>query len=194
MPTLLVIDDEASVCYSFRRVFGGEGVTVLTAATGAAGREMVRRHRPDVVVLDLQLPDASGLDVFRDIQALDPRRPVIFVTAHDPADFPLAEVDDGSVVTERSGYAGETELHKLADVSHIVLITAEGVGDGVDYDQLGFKADEIDDVATNRRLSTEFPSFQLAVTKLAPQPAFGIGHVFSQLARQVTHHGPHPPP
>jgi two-component system nitrogen regulation response regulator GlnG len=82
MPTLLVIDDEASVCYSFRRVFGGEGVAVLTAGTGAEGLELVRRHAPDVVVLDLQLPDGSGLDFFRQIQALDPRRPVIFVTAH----------------------------------------------------------------------------------------------------------------
>jgi two-component system nitrogen regulation response regulator GlnG len=96
MPTLLVVDDEASVCYSFRRVFGVEGITVLTAGTAAEGLELVRRQRPDVVVLDLQLPDRSGLDVFRDIQTLDPRRPVIFVTAHGTTDAAIEAMKGGA--------------------------------------------------------------------------------------------------
>ncbi|MCI0455998.1 MAG: response regulator, partial [Gemmataceae bacterium] len=82
MPTLLVIDDEQSVRYSLRRVLEAEGTRVLTAATGAEGLRQTREQGPDVVVLDLQLPDRSGLEVFRDLQALDPRRPVIFITAH----------------------------------------------------------------------------------------------------------------
>ena len=60
MPTLLVIDDEESVRYSFRRVFGAEGVTVLTAATAAEGLAQLAEHAPDVVVLDLQLPDGRA--------------------------------------------------------------------------------------------------------------------------------------
>ena len=48
----------------------------------------MRDRRPDVVLLDIQLPDRSGLDVFRDMHALDPKRPVIFMTAH--ADVPMA--------------------------------------------------------------------------------------------------------
>jgi two-component system, NtrC family, nitrogen regulation response regulator GlnG len=96
MPTLLVIDDEASVCYSFRRVFAGDGVTVLIASTGAGGLDVVRRERPDVVVLDLQLPDGSGLDFFRQIQALDPRRPVIFVTAHGTTEAAIEAMKNGA--------------------------------------------------------------------------------------------------
>jgi two-component system nitrogen regulation response regulator GlnG len=96
MPTLLVIDDEASVCYSFRRVFGGDGVDVLTAGTGGEGVEVVRRRGPDVVVLDLQLPDGSGLDFFRQIQAIDPRRPVIFVTAHGTTDTAIEAMKAGA--------------------------------------------------------------------------------------------------
>jgi two-component system nitrogen regulation response regulator GlnG len=91
-----VIDDEASVCYSFRRVFGSEGMTVLTAGTAAEGLDLVRRRRPDVVVLDLQLPDRSGLDVFRDVQALDPRRPVIFITAHGTTDTAIEAMKGGA--------------------------------------------------------------------------------------------------
>jgi two-component system nitrogen regulation response regulator GlnG len=96
MPALLVIDDEASVCYSFRRVFGGEGVHVLTAGTGAEGVELVRRHAPDVVVLDLQLPDGSGLDFFRQIRELDPRRPVLFITAHGTTDTAIEAMKAGA--------------------------------------------------------------------------------------------------
>jgi two-component system nitrogen regulation response regulator GlnG len=82
MSTLLVIDDEESLLYSFRQVFAAERMQVMTAATGAEGLKQLRAHNPDVVVLDLQLPDASGLDIFQKIQALDAKKPVIFITAH----------------------------------------------------------------------------------------------------------------
>jgi two-component system nitrogen regulation response regulator GlnG len=94
--TLLVIDDEESVRYSFRRIFGKEAMTVLTAPTAAEGLEAVRQQHPDVVVLDIQLPDRSGLDVFHDIHALDPKRPVIFITAHGTADTAIEAMKGGA--------------------------------------------------------------------------------------------------
>jgi two-component system nitrogen regulation response regulator GlnG len=96
MPTLLVIDDEESVRYSFRRVLSGPDTTVLTARTAAEGLAQVRDEHPDVIVLDLQLPDRSGLEVFADIRALDPRRPVIFVTAHGTTDTAIEAMKGGA--------------------------------------------------------------------------------------------------
>jgi two-component system nitrogen regulation response regulator GlnG len=96
MPTLLVIDDEQSVRYSFRRVFEGNGITVLTARTAAEGLQQVREQAPDVVVLDLQLPDRSGLEVFHDIHALDPKRPVIFITAHGTTETAIEAMKHGA--------------------------------------------------------------------------------------------------
>lgn len=96
MPTLLVIDDEQSVRYSFQRVFEGDAVAVRTAATAAEGLEQLREQRPDVVVLDLQLPDRSGLDVFREIQAIDPKRPVIFITAHGTTETAIEAMKGGA--------------------------------------------------------------------------------------------------
>src|SRR5205085_9228091 len=96
MPTLLVIDDEESVRYSFRRVFESDAVQVLTAATAAEGLEQVRQRAPDVVVLDLQLPDRSGLDVFRQIQADDPKRPVLFITAHGTTETAIEAMKRGA--------------------------------------------------------------------------------------------------
>jgi nitrogen regulation protein NR(I) len=82
MKTLLVIDDEESVRYSFGSIFSEAGTQTLTAATGKEGLDLLREKNPDVIVVDLQLPDRSGLEVFAEIQALSPKRPVIIITAH----------------------------------------------------------------------------------------------------------------
>ena len=58
---------------------------MLTAATAADGLAQAADHNPDVIVLDIQLPDRSGLDLFREIHARA-RWPVVFITAHGTAD------------------------------------------------------------------------------------------------------------
>lgn len=96
MSTFLVIDDEESVCYSFRYVFEGNGVKVLTAGTAAEGLRTFREQEPDVIVLDLQLPDRSGLEVFREIQAADRKKPVIIITAHGTTDTAIEAMKQGA--------------------------------------------------------------------------------------------------
>jgi two-component system nitrogen regulation response regulator GlnG len=96
MPTLLVIDDEESVRYSFRRVFESDDIQVLTAATASEGLDLVRDQGPDVVVLDLQLPDRSGLEVFEQIHADDPKRPVLFITAHGTTETAIEAMKGGA--------------------------------------------------------------------------------------------------
>jgi two-component system nitrogen regulation response regulator GlnG len=96
MPRLLLIDDEKSVRYSFAKVFEADGIEVHSAATAAEGIESFRRLSPDVVVLDLQLPDGSGLDVFRQIRALDSRRPVLFITAHGTTEAAIEAMKEGA--------------------------------------------------------------------------------------------------
>ena len=61
MPVILVIDDEASILHAFRRAFRGPDTEVLTAASAAEGLALAAERRPDVVVLDVKLPDESGL-------------------------------------------------------------------------------------------------------------------------------------
>jgi two-component system nitrogen regulation response regulator GlnG len=95
MSTLLVVDDEESVRYSFRRVFQGE-VHVLTACTAAEGLAALEKHNPDVVVLDIQLPDRSGIEVFKEIHALAPKRPVVFITAHGTTETAIEAMKGGA--------------------------------------------------------------------------------------------------
>jgi two-component system nitrogen regulation response regulator GlnG len=96
MSVLLVVDDEPAVCYSFRRIFGDEDVRVITASTAAEGLRQASEAQPDVVVLDLQLPDRSGMEVFRELHQDDPKRPVIFITAHGTADTAIEAMKGGA--------------------------------------------------------------------------------------------------
>ena len=82
MPTLLVVDDEPSVCYSFARVFGDDTTRVISAGTIAEGLRLFQAEKPEVVVLDLLLPDGTGLQAFDAIQTISPKQPVVFITAH----------------------------------------------------------------------------------------------------------------
>jgi DNA-binding NtrC family response regulator len=86
MATLLLIDDEASIQHAFRRVFRQPDVEVLTASTGHEGLELLEKHRPDAVLLDINLPDQSGLEVYKEIRKRDARVPVIFITGHGTTD------------------------------------------------------------------------------------------------------------
>ncbi len=81
MPTLLVIDDEPDVLLCFRAAFAGKDVTLLTATSAAEAVAQLALCRPDVIILDIRLPDHSGLEVFRDLHTRDPRIPVIFITS-----------------------------------------------------------------------------------------------------------------
>jgi two-component system nitrogen regulation response regulator GlnG len=96
MAKLLVIDDEPIICHSFRRVFASRDVEVITAGTVADGWRRVEADRPDVIVLDLQLPDGTGLDLFDRIRAADSKRPVIFITAHGTTDAAIEAMKRGA--------------------------------------------------------------------------------------------------
>src|ERR1041384_8422732 len=96
MPKLLVVDDESLICETFRWVFSTAGTEVLTAGAGAEGWRRVQEDRPDVIVLDLQLPDGSGLDLFDRIRTADPRRPVIFLTAHGTTETAIEAMKRGA--------------------------------------------------------------------------------------------------
>lgn len=81
MPKLLVIDDEPNITFTITETLGSRDLQVLTAGTAREGIELVRRQNLDVVLCDVRLPDLSGLDAFDRIHQIDPRIPVIIMTA-----------------------------------------------------------------------------------------------------------------
>ena len=79
--TVLVIDDEPGIVRSLDRVLSDRGYRVATAGSAARGMEMLGEARPQVVLLDLRLPDGDGLSMIPEIQKVDPAIRVIVITA-----------------------------------------------------------------------------------------------------------------
>ncbi|HXM57821.1 MAG TPA: response regulator transcription factor [Candidatus Dormibacteraeota bacterium] len=80
---VLVVDDEPSITDLVALALRYEGFTVEKAATGRGALAAVGRFKPDLIVLDVMLPDLSGLDVLRRLSSEGRRVPVIFLTARD---------------------------------------------------------------------------------------------------------------
>lgn len=82
MLTVLIVEDETSYLEALEVTLQPEGFTILTATDGRSALNLFRRESPDVVLLDLMLPDLSGLDVLRQIRTQSDV-PVIIVSAKD---------------------------------------------------------------------------------------------------------------
>jgi two-component system nitrogen regulation response regulator GlnG len=97
VPHLLLIDDDIDLIpEQVRRAFPAPEFQVDLADTGAAGLERLRSNSPDVILLDLRLPDQSGLDVYKQIRAFDARIPVVFVTLTKTADAAIEAMKQGA--------------------------------------------------------------------------------------------------
>jgi two-component system nitrogen regulation response regulator GlnG len=96
MPLLLVVDDEPAILVAFRRAFRNTGLEVVTAESASDGLAVFDESRPDVVVLDVQLPDQGGLEVFRRVRSIDARTPVIFITGKTTTDTAIEAMKLGA--------------------------------------------------------------------------------------------------
>ncbi len=79
-PTLLLIDDEPVIHDFFKTVVLEMGIQLLSANSACEGLTVFSREHPEMVVLDVGLPDLSGLETFRRLHQTDARVPVIFIT------------------------------------------------------------------------------------------------------------------
>jgi DNA-binding NtrC family response regulator len=93
---LLIDDDPVLIPEQMRQAFPAPAHRVEVAGTGAAGVERVGAAPPDVILLDLRLPDQSGLEVYQQIRQLDGRIPVIFVTMAKGADSAIEAMKQGA--------------------------------------------------------------------------------------------------
>jgi len=82
MATILVIDDEAVLARQIAEFLGDSGHEVQVAQTAAEGEERLHDSPPDLVLLDLKLPDRTGLEVLDSIQEFDPMIAVVLMTAY----------------------------------------------------------------------------------------------------------------
>ena len=92
---VLVVDDEAVLAEMVSLALRYEGWNISTASDGAAAIAAARAQRPDVVVLDVMLPDMSGLEVLHKLREENPQLPVLLLTAKDAVEDRIAGLTAG---------------------------------------------------------------------------------------------------
>jgi two-component system response regulator AtoC len=93
---ILVIDDDRSICETLELYLTEEGYEVVTAATGTEGLNKFVEISPDVVILDIRLPDVDGFTVLEDLREDDENVKVIMITAHHDMDSTINAMKNGA--------------------------------------------------------------------------------------------------
>ena len=105
--SLLIVDDELLIRKSLGKVFRANGYAVDTASTGAEGLEKVSTVRPQVMILDMRLPDTDGLSVLKRARELDPLLQVIIITAYGDVQAAVDAMKHGACDFVRKPYEME---------------------------------------------------------------------------------------
>jgi len=93
---ILVAEDEPDIASFLRRGLTAEGYECVVAGDAETALSVARTRPVDLVLLDLILPDRSGLDVLRVLRARDPRLPVLILTAREDVDTKIMGLDQGA--------------------------------------------------------------------------------------------------
>jgi len=79
---ILVVDDEQSICQALTGILSDEGYEVITAFNASQAIKKVNEELPDLVLLDIWLPDIDGLTVLKEIKKQYPQLPVVMISGH----------------------------------------------------------------------------------------------------------------
>jgi two-component system KDP operon response regulator KdpE len=125
--TILVVEDEPEIRRFLRAALGAEGYRVVESASGRRGSIDAGTHKPDLVIVDLGLPDVDGVDVIRHIRAWSPM-PIVVLSARVQEQAKIEALDAGAndYVTKPFG-VGEMLARVRAGLRHAVR-SASGAG------------------------------------------------------------------
>jgi two-component system response regulator AtoC len=142
MSSILIIDDEAALVNSLSFALRGEGYEVVGAGTAADGLKAAERAPPSLILLDLRLPDGSGLEVLERLLVVVPGTPVIMISAHGDTRAAVRSVKAGAfdyltkpfeldelLLTIRSALERERMSQEIARFREAALAGGELVGE-----------------------------------------------------------------
>ena len=81
-PRVLIVDDEEAVRSSLRMIFEFEGYEVVQAASGPVGLKLAEQEQPDLVFLDIKMPQMDGLEVLKKLKEREGSPPVVILSGH----------------------------------------------------------------------------------------------------------------
>jgi two-component system, NtrC family, nitrogen regulation response regulator NtrX len=94
---VLVIDDEAAIRDSLRMILEYEDYQFVGAASGQEALDVVRRERPDIVLLDIKMPGMDGMEVLRKLRAVDEGLPVVMISGHGNTATAVEAIRSGAI-------------------------------------------------------------------------------------------------
>ena len=96
MSSILIVDDDSRLRQSFDKLLHEEGYKVRTAPSGEAGLEAVKQEIPDLVIMDVRMPGMSGIEAFQAMRKIDPKLPVIVMTAFGTTETAIEAIKLGA--------------------------------------------------------------------------------------------------
>ena len=93
---ILIIEDERLLSKQLQKALSQEGYFVVTSHEGGEGLQIAKRENPDLVILDLKLPDRDGLTVLKDLSGFDQMPPTIMMTAHGSVEVAVSAIREGA--------------------------------------------------------------------------------------------------
>jgi DNA-binding NtrC family response regulator len=94
--SVLIVDDEELLVKSCGQILSSEGYTVYTEGRGRTALDAVRRHRPEIVLTDLNLPDTDGMSLLKEIKKLAPETLVVMITGFATVDSSVEAIRAGA--------------------------------------------------------------------------------------------------
>jgi DNA-binding NtrC family response regulator len=95
-PLILLIDDEKLLAKQLEKALSLEGYSVVSAFTGEEGIEFAKKETPDLILVDLRLPDTDGLEVLKNISKIEPSPATIMMTAHGSVEVAVSAIKLGA--------------------------------------------------------------------------------------------------
>src|SRR4051794_1648408 len=137
MAKLLLIDDEADVQYSFRRIFDSPEIELTTAASGEEGLKIIPKLKPDLVIMDVRMGGITGLETLRRIRQIDSKLLVILMTAYGTTQTAIEAMKLGAYDYLLKPF----DVPKLKDIIFNALKAANDMRQVVSYQPLLEKED-----------------------------------------------------
>lgn len=106
-PNILVIDDENGILETLNILLKNSGFSVETAQGGKQGLEALKTITPDIVLTDVKMPYATGIDILKAARDQDPEMPVILMTAHTSLQDAIQAVNQGAYYYIQKPFAND---------------------------------------------------------------------------------------
>ncbi len=170
-PMIVVIDDERTVQATLSAVLQRNKFAVEIAPNASQGRRKILDLKPDLVLLDIGLPDADGLEVLKELKAAQPGLPVIILTAHDSLANAIDAIKFGAFHFLSKPYAVEElvslcrrALEQQALVAHTVVLEKEKA-------QLQIRLSAAEEQLAPVAISKQMRDLEQLIARVAPSEA-----------------------